>query len=296
MSTALSWFITIFSVANIIGCYVLIKWSSKPIPGESASGQVTGHTWDENLQEFNNPLPRWWLWLFYITIVFALIYGALYPMLGNFKGTAGWSQKQRYEQEISEANKTYGPVFAAYSRQAIPALAKNPKAMQAGQRLFINYCATCHGSDARGATHFPNLRDSDWLHGGTPEAIEASIMHGRTGIMPPMGAALGEDGVKAVTAYVLSLSRGGQDASVVEIGKAKFQTLCVGCHQADAKGSITIGAPNLTDDTWLHGRSPGAIRETISQGRTGIMPPHGEFLGKDKVHLLAAYVYSLSNK
>ena len=296
MSTAVSWFIIIFSLANIIGCYVLIKWSSKPVKGESAAGQVTGHTWDENLQELNNPMPRWWLWLFYITMVFGLIYGVLYPMLGDYKGATGWTQQQRYEQEVSEANQTYGPIFAAYSKQAIPSLAKNPKAMQAGQRLFLNYCSTCHGSDARGASGFPNLRDSDWQYGGSPEAITTSITNGRTGVMPPMGAALGDDGVKAVTAYVLSLSRGGQDAGVVAIGKTKFQSLCVACHQADAKGNTAIGAPNLSDDTWLHGRSAGAIQQTISQGRTGVMPPHGDFLGKDKVHLLAAYVYSLSNK
>ena len=296
MSTALSWFIIIFSLANIIGCYVLIKWSSKPIKGESATGQVTGHTWDENLQELNNPMPRWWLWLFYITMIFGLIYGALYPMLGNFSGTIGWSQKQRYDDEMSAADKTYGPIFAAYSKQDVPTLAKNPKAMQAGQRLFLNYCATCHGSDARGAIGFPNLRDSDWLYGSSPEAIKTTITNGRNGIMPPMGAALGDDGVKAVTAYVISLSRGGQDAAVVELGKSKFQSLCAACHQADARGNIAMGAPNLTDDTWLHGRSAGAISQTIANGRTGIMPPHGEFLGADKVHLLTAYVYSLSNK
>ena len=296
MSSTLSWFITIVTLANIIGCYVLIKWSSKPQPGEAAQGQVTGHTWDEDLQEFNNPMPRWWLWLFYLTMVFGLIYAALYPALGNFKGSLGWTQKQQYEQEISDANNTYGPIFAAYSQQAIPALAKDPKAVLAGQRLFLNYCSTCHGSDARGGAGFPNLRDADWLYGGTPEDIQNSIMHGRNGIMPPMGAALGADGVKTVVAYVLSLSRGGQDPAVVELGKAKFQTLCVACHQADAKGSHTIGAPNLTDDIWLHGRSPGAITQTVTHGRTGVMPAHGEFLGADKVHLLAAYVYSLSNK
>lgn len=296
MSSAWSWFISIVAVANIIGCYILIKWSSKPLPGESAQGQVTGHTWDEDLQELNNPMPRWWLWLFYITMVFGLLYAVLYPTLGNFKGILGWSQTEEYSQEISKAKQTYGPIFAAYNTQTIPALAKNLKAMQAGQRLFLNYCSTCHGSDARGALGFPNLRDSDWLYGGTPEAIEASITMGRHGNMPPMGAALGDGGVKEVSAYVISLSRGGQNATVVEHGKARFETFCAACHQADGKGNIAIGAPNLTDDIWLHGRSSGAIQQTIAKGRTGVMPPHGDFLGKDKVHLLAAYVYSLSNK
>lgn len=185
MSSALSWFITIFAVANIIGCYVLIKWSSKPLKGEAAQGEVTGHIWDEDLQELNNPMPRWWLWLFYITMVFGLIYAALYPTLGNLSGALGWSQTQEYEQEISDANKTYGPIFAAYSKQAVPALAKNQKAMQAGQRLFLNYCSTCHGSDARGASGFPNLRDSDWLYGGTPDHIKQSITTAATASCPP---------------------------------------------------------------------------------------------------------------
>lgn len=296
MSTALSWYITIVSVANIIGCYVLIKWASKPLKGEAVEGNVTGHIWDEDLQELNNPMPRWWLWLFYITIVFALVYSVLYPTMGNYEGTLGWSQNQAYEQEISDANKIYGPIFAAYSKQAVPALAKNHKAMQAGQRLFLNYCSTCHGSDARGARGFPNLHDGDWLYGGTPETIKASITNGRNGIMPPMGAALGDGGVKAVAAYVISLSRDGQDPTVVEIGKAKFETLCAACHQPDGKGNQALGAPNLTDNIWLHGRSAGAIKQTITRGRTGIMPAHGDFLGKDKVHLLTAYIYSLSNK
>jgi len=296
MSSALSWYIIIFTVANIIGCYVLIVWAAKPQAGESAQGEVTNHTWDGDLQEYNNPMPRWWLWLFYITIIFGLFYIVLYPGAGSFTGSLGWSQTGQYEEEISDAQKTYGPIFAAYSKQAIPTLAKNPKAMQAGQRLFLNYCATCHGSDARGSMGFPNLRDGDWLYGGAPENIKLSIMNGRNGIMPPMGAALGDDGVKAVAAYVLSLSRDGQNSSVVEHGKAKFQSLCAGCHMPNAKGNTAIGAPNLTDDTWLHGRSIGAIKQTITKGRTGVMPAHGDFLGQDKVHLLAAYIYSLSNQ
>lgn len=296
MSTGMSLFVIIFTIANIIGCYFLIRWSSKPKQGEAAEGEVTGHTWDGDLQEYNNPLPRWWLWLFYITIVFGLLYLVLYPGAGNFKGVLGWSQEQRYNDEIKQAEANYGPIFAAYSKKSITELTKDAKAMQAGQRLFLNYCSTCHGSDARGAKGFPNLHDSDWLYGGTPEAIKTSILNGRSGIMPPMGAALGKAGIDEVTAYILSISGRKSDPNFAEAGKHRFQMLCAGCHNADAKGNPNLGAPDLTDDVWLHGRSKAEIITSITKGRTGIMPPHRDFLGEDKSHLLAAYVYSLSNK
>ena len=295
MSTALSWFVIIFTLANIIGCYVLIKLTSRPKTGEAAEGSVTGHTWDEDLQEYNNPLPLWWLWMFYITINFGIIYLVIYPGLGNFKGTSDWTQVGEYQEEIQAANKNYGPIFAAYSKKDIPALSKDHKAMQAGQRLFLNYCSTCHGSDAGGATGFPSLRDSDWLYGGSPDAIKTSILNGRNGIMPPMDAALSKEGLDEVAAYVLSLSGRSSDSALAEKGKARFETMCAACHQPTGQGNQALGAANLTDDIWLYGRSVGAIKQTIEKGRTGIMPSHKEFLGEDKAHLLAAYIYSLSN-
>jgi cytochrome c oxidase cbb3-type subunit 3 len=296
MSNAWSWYITILTLANVLGCVWLIRWTSKPVAGEAKSGDVTGHTWDETLQEYNNPLPRWWLWLFYITIVFGLIYFVLYPALGNYKGMLGWTQKHKYEQEMAQAKEVYGPIFAAYAKTDIPALTKNADAMRAGQRLFLNYCATCHGSDAGGARGFPNLRDDDWLYGGAPEQIKTTILDGRQGVMPPMGAALGDEGVDQVAAYVVSLSGRQADADLVSAGKAKFEAMCAACHMADGKGNQIIGAPNLTDNTWLYGRSISTIKKTIRGGRNGVMPSHREFLGEDKVHLLAAYVYSLSAK
>jgi len=295
MSTALSWFVIIFTLANIIGCYVLIRLTSRRKEGEAAEGSVTGHTWDGDLQEYNNPLPMWWLWLFYITIVFGIFYLVIYPGLGNYKGAIGWTQLEEYQAEIQAADKNYGPIFAAYSQKSIPDLGKDHKAMQAGQRLFLTYCAACHGSDAGGATGFPNLRDSDWLYGGSPEAIKTSILNGRNGVMPPMGAALGNEGVEEVAAYVLSLSGRSSDSALAAKGKTRFETICAACHQADGTGNQALGAVNLTDNVWLHGRSVGAIKKTIVKGRTGIMPPHKEFLGEDKAHLLAAYIYSLSN-
>ena len=294
MSTFWSWFVAVISLGMIFACYWLIKWTTKRRSGEAAEGDVTGHTWDGNLEQYNNPLPNWWLWLFYITIVFALIYLVLYPGLGNFKGVLNWSSTGQYQQEMQRADQEYGPIFAAYAETDIPQLAEQDEAMAAGRRLFLTYCATCHGSDACGARGFPSLKDDDWLWGGHPQAIKTSILNGRTGVMPSQ-AHLGEEKIDDVTAYVLSLS--GRDAATgdVEAGRQIFQQNCAVCHGPDAKGQIAMGAPNLTDNTWLYGGSPGIIRQTLREGRQGKMPAHEAFLGEDKVHLLAAYVYSLSD-
>lgn len=290
MSGFWSNYIIILTVLNIVYCLWLIKTR----PGDSKQGEVTGHTWDDDLQEFNNPLPRWWLGLFYITIVFSVIYFIFYPGMGGFKGMSDWSQASQYEAEMKKADETYGPIFAKYAAKSIPELAKDTNATAAGQRLFLNYCATCHGSDAKGASGYPSLADKDWLYGGTPEAIKTSILAGRSGVMPAMGASLGAD-VDNVVAYVQSLSGRNVDASKATAGKAKFEMFCAACHQADGKGNQALGAPNLTDNIWLYGASGGAIKKVIMEGRNGQMPPHKEFLGDDKAHLLAAYIYSLSN-
>jgi cytochrome c oxidase cbb3-type subunit 3 len=290
-----SWWVILLTVGNILGCWWLIRWTSKPQHGEAASGEVTGHTWDETLQEYNNPLPRWWLWVLYITVAFGLVYLALYPGLGNFGGIKGWSQAKQYEAEMKAAAAKYDPIFANFAKQDIATLAKDPEAVKVGQRLFLNYCASCHGSDAHGSTGFPNLADNDWLYGGEPETIKTTIMNGRTGVMPAWQAALGDQGVDEVAEYVLSFSGRSQDAAKAEAGKARFEMMCAACHGADGKGNHAMGAPNLTDNIWLYGGSPGKIRETIAKGRNGRMPAHADFLGADKVHVLAAYVYSLSN-
>jgi len=190
-----------------------------------------------------------------------------------------------------------GIVIEKFQKEDIAALASNPDAMRTGERLFVNYCAVCHGSDARGATGFPNLRDNDWLYGGEPEAIKASIMNGRTGAMPSWEAALGgEEGVNQAANYVMQLSGRSVDDKLAAAGKEKFDMLCVGCHMPGGTGNHAIGAPNLTNNTWLYGGSPRVIKETIARGRNGRMPAHAEFLGEAKVHILAAYVYSLSHE
>ncbi len=294
MSSFWSWWVIIITVGNILACYWLIQWATKPRTGEAATGDVTGHKWDDNLEEFNNPLPRWWLWLFYITIVFGLAYIVMYPGLGKFAGTNKWTSTGQYEAEIARANAKYDPIFAAYAKQSVEDLARDAKAVQIGQRLFINYCATCHGSDAGGARGFPNLTDNDWQYGGAAHEIKTSILDGRVGVMPPWEAALGEQGLDQVTQYVLSLSGRDHDAAKAAAGKTMYDTMCIACHGADGTGNKALGAPNLTDNVWLYGRSPGEIRLTLAKGRNGVMPAHRDFLGEDKVHLLAAYVYSLS--
>lgn len=294
MSTFLSWYVAIITLGNIIGCYWLIKWASKRRSNEAAEGDVTGHTWDGNLQEYNNPLPSWWLWMFYITLVFGLLYFVLYPGLGNYQGVLKWTSTGEYQAEMAQAEENYGPIFARFAQTDVPTLATDASAMKAGERLFLTYCATCHGSDAGGARGFPSLKDNDWLWGGTPEAIKTSIANGRMGVMPSH-AHLGEQDIANVTAYVLSLSGREVDASQALAGKTVFDQSCAVCHGPEGKGQTMLGAPNLTDNTWLYGGSAGVIRQTIQNGRNGQMPAHGEFLGKDKVHLLTAYVYSLSN-
>jgi cytochrome c oxidase cbb3-type subunit 3 len=289
-----SWWIIAIVLGGIAWCIWLLLTNSKgKVPGGKA--EATGHVWDENLEELNNPLPRWWIFMFYITIVFGLAYLALYPGLGTYEGVLGWTEKGQYEAEVAAADNKYGPLYDKYMNQPIPAVAADEDAIAMGDRLYASYCSVCHGSDARGATGFPNLRDGDWLYGGTPEAIKHSIMYGRMAVMPAWQAVLGDDGVDQVTNYVRQLAGMSADDALAAEGKQKFETNCAACHMADGTGNIAMGAPNLTDEVWLYGGSPRAIKETIVKGRNGVMPAHGEFLGEAKVHILAAYVYSLSN-
>lgn len=286
-------YITIITIASILACGVLLwKLSTKRLaPGEKAG--VMGHVWDENLEEYNNPLPRWWMWLFWITLAFGVIYLVLYPGLGSFAGALKWSSVGQYDNEMAKAKERYEPIFAKYAAMDIPAVAADPQAHEMGQRLFLNYCAQCHASDARGGRGFPNLGDKDWLYGGSPEAITASITNGRQGMMPPWPQ-LGDEAIKNVANYVLSLSGRTHDSLLAAQGKEVFMTNCVACHGAEGKGNQALGAPDLADDVWLYGGGQAAVIETITKGRHGVMPAWGAFLGPGKVHLLAAYVYGLS--
>lgn len=287
-------YIAVVTLVSIVACFLLaMLMSRRRQPGEKVD--TTGHVWDGDLRELNNPLPRWWLYLFYITCVFALGYLVLYPGLGSFQGVLGWSQVSQYDSEIDKARARFDPLFESYLAQDIPTVAADPKAREMGERLFLTYCVQCHGSDARGSRGFPNLTDRDWLWGGDPEAIRETIVNGRTGIMPPMAAAIGGGAnVEQVAHYVLSLSGGAHDPVKAGLGREAFDA-CAACHGADGKGNPLLGAPNLTDRTWLYGGSLATVMDTINRGRTNQMPPFGELLGEGKVHLLAAYVWGLSN-
>lgn len=307
MSSFWSGWIIVLTVGNILACLWLVWWTMRRRTGEAAQGDVTGHTWDGDLQEYNNPLPRWWLWLFYITLIFAGGYLALYPGLGKFQGIWGWSsgntlgsiEGSQYQNEMAQAAEKYDPIFKKFAAVAITDLAGKPEYAEArdmGKRLFLTYCMQCHGSDAGGTRGFPNLKDNDWLWSGTPEQIQTSIANGRNGVMPAH-AHIGEDKINQVAAYVESLSGRNVDAAQAEAGKEVFMSVgCIGCHGVDGTGNQMLGAPNLTDKTWLYGGSEGVIKQTIIKGRAGVMPAHKDLLGDEKVHLLAAYVYSLSNQ
>lgn len=294
-SSGWSLYIAIVTIVSIIFCLWLALVLAK---GRTPSGPVgtTGHKWDETLEEYNHPLPRWWLWLFILTCVFSVVYLILYPGLGSFAGTLGWSQKDQYEREIARVNKQVEPLFAKFMAQDIKTVAADPQAREMGERLYLTYCVQCHGSTAQGSRGFPNLSDRDWLWGGEPEAIKTTITQGRNGVMPPLGTAVGSsDDVQNLAHYVLSLSDSGHDAARAALGKEKF-AVCAACHGPDGKGNPALGAPNLTDKTWLYGGGIATIVETINKGRNNQMPAFGDLLGDGKVHLLAAYVWGLSNR
>jgi cytochrome c oxidase cbb3-type subunit 3 len=290
-------YVALLTVLGIAGCALLLWAQSKVkiVVPEGKEADTTGHSWDDGLTELNNPMPCWWMWLFYITIVFGVVYLVLYPGLGSFKGKLGWQSSGEYQAELKKADEDFGPIFAKYQEQSIEAVAHDPQARAIGERLFLTYCAQCHGSDARGNKGYPNLTDKDWLHGGTPEAIKTTILNGRNGVMPSMAAAVGSDkDVENVAHYVLSLSGSTADPIKVAFGKPKF-AMCAGCHGADGLGNQALGAPNLSDKIWLYGGSADTIMETIRKGRNNTMPSFKDFLGEAKVHVLAAYVWGLSN-
>ncbi len=320
MSSFWSIWITVLTLGTLVGCFLILRWCMKNFAGVE-EGASMGHSFD-GIEELNNPLPGWWSKFFLVTIVWAFGYLLLYPGLGNWEGLLGWKSSNQgilslaeskaqvseskeagvlvqYDREIAAANAKYNPLFEAYAARSIEDLATDKAALKIGQRLFLQNCSQCHGSDAGGATGFPSLIDKAWLYGGTPEAIKATIMHGRKakGMMAWAPALGGEQGVEEVAAYVLSLSNRKVDAELAKAGQTKF-ALCMACHGTDGTGSlamgIAVGAPDLTDKIWLYGGSQRNVEESIRNGRAGVMPAWKDILGKEKVHVISAYVYSLS--
>ena len=290
-----SLFVAGVTLAGILACLLLL-WitARKKVPARADN--TTGHVWDEDLTEMNNPLPLWWVGLFILTIVFSLLYLVAYPGLGTHPGELGWTQRGEYDAEVAQANKELEPLYAQFTARAPEELAGNAHAMAVGERLFMNNCAQCHGSDARGSKGFPNLADGDWLYGGSPDKIKESITRGRVGAMPPMAAAVGSpDDVKNVANYVLSLSNAPHDSVRAQLGKPKFGA-CAACHGFDGKGNAAMGAPNLTDDVWLHGYGEQAIIGIVNTGRTNEMPAQEGKLTEAQIHVLGSYVWGMTNK
>jgi cytochrome c oxidase cbb3-type subunit 3 len=300
MSTFWSLWIVILTTTNLVLLlWILLANRKRAVVGEeSTEAKTTGHEYD-GIEEYDNPLPRWWFWMFILTFVFSVGYLIIYPGMGAYVGLKdgegkSWTSVNELRGHQAEAEKVYAETYGVYSKMPIEEVAKNPDALKMGFRLFSNNCAVCHGADGGGNPGFPNLTDKDWLYGGTPEKIHETIVLGRKAAMPAWGSILGEEGVADVAEYVLQISGNDHDAAKAEIGAKLYTTNCVACHGVDGKGNQLVGAPNLTDNIWLYGGEPATIRQTLRDGRNGVMPAQQELLKEDRIHLLAAYVYSLS--
>ncbi len=294
-----SWFIIILTSVGIIGVFWLIRWMSTDRPKPDQKIETMGHVWDENLEELSNPLPLWWLGMFYITLVFGIIYLLLYPGMGSFAGLLNWTEIKEYNQEMKAAEVKYQPLYDRFKSEPVETLVNNPDALNIGHRLYMTYCTVCHGSDAGGGPGFPNLRDADWLYGGEPTAIKTTITAGRQGMMPTAQQnGLNEADITHVVEYILKISNNQHDLAAAEQGQAVYGRICIACHGPDGKGMAAVGAPNLTDNIWLYNDGNvlrDSITKTVTHGRQGKMPAHGTFLGEAKVHLLTAYIYNLPN-
>ncbi|AAN69833.1 MULTISPECIES: cytochrome-c oxidase, cbb3-type subunit III [Pseudomonas] len=302
MTTFWSTYISVLTIGSLIGLTWLLLATRKG-QSNNTTDETMGHSFD-GIEEYDNPLPKWWFWLFVGTLAFSVGYLILYPGLGNWKGILpgyenGWTGANEWQKEMDKADARFGPIFAKYAAMPVEEVAKDPQALKMGSRLFASNCSVCHGSDAKGAFGFPNLTDNDWRWGGDPETIKTSIMSGRHGVMPAWAEVIGDQGVADVAAFVVSKLDGrtlpeGAKADV-ENGQKIFAANCVACHGPEGKGTPAMGAPNLTHpQAFIYGSSFAQLQQTIRYGRQGQMPAQAEIQGNDKVHLLAAYVYSLS--
>ncbi|MDG2517068.1 cytochrome-c oxidase, cbb3-type subunit III [Lysobacter soli] len=300
MTTGWSIYVIAIVAINILGCVWLIWWTGKRRPGDPAPTD-TSHVWDGNLTEYNKPMPRWWVNLFYITIVFAIVYLVWYPGLGAFAGVAKWTSAREQAADKARDDAKLEQTFAPYAGKSIDVIARDPKAVALGRSIFNNTCATCHGSTAQGAVGYPNLTDQIWHWGGTPDDVLHSVLEGREGVMPEWGKVLtgmgGDNAVDYVVAYVRTLSNPDtmQNNYMAAQGKALYNGVCIACHGVDGKGNTEMGAPDLTDDYWLYGNSSESLRHTIENGRHGVMPAWRNTLGETRSRLAAAYVWSLSH-
>jgi cytochrome c oxidase cbb3-type subunit 3 len=300
MSTAWSWFVIVMIAVNIGGCAWLLWWTARRRPGDPAPTD-TSHVWDGNITEYNKPLPRWWINLFYLTIVFGIGYLFWFGGLGKYAGYSQWSSRGEHARDKAAADAQLDETFARFKNQPIDVLARDPQALVLGRSIFGNTCAGCHGSSAQGAIGYPNLSDDIWHWGGTPDRVLQTVLDGRDGVMPPWGKVLtgmgGDNAVEYVAAYVRTLSHPDELSRdfLAAQGKPLYDNICVACHGIDGKGNQQMGAPDLTDRYWLYGDSSEAIAKSIRDGRHGVMPSHRVLLGDTRARLVAAYVWSLSN-
>ncbi len=298
-SSGWSWFVAVLTVVSVLACAALLWIAGKARVSAQALAQgdnTTGHVWDEDLCEYNNPLPRWWMWLFMITVIFGLVYLAIFPGLGGFEGLGRWSQYSQHRTEAQRMRSEWAPLYAEFTAKPVEELSKDPRALAVGQRHFMNYCSQCHGSDARGGKGYPDLTQAEasWLGPRTGAHIVQTISQGRQGMMPAMGAALGgEPAITDLAHYVLSLSGSPHNEIKAFSGKRHYAA-CAACHGIDGKGNKALGAPNLTDSYWLHGWGEAAIVNIIKNGKTSVMPAQSTWLSPEQIHVLAAYVFSLS--
>jgi len=297
MTSFWSFWTSFIILGTIFGCLWLVYIVRKSEPFKTETDQTVGHSFD-GIEELDNPMPSWWVIMFVATCIWGFAYAIIYPTLGNDEGLIGWTSTGQWEEEVAEAEEKYAPIFNKFAATPLVELAQDAEAMKVGQRLFANNCSVCHGSSGRGALGFPNLTDGDWLYGGEPETIKQTIMLGRNGQMPAKGLKpdMTNDDINDLTHYLLAFSKRSDDTAAAGRGAKMFQTACAACHGADAKGLQSVGAPNLTDNVWLYGASAARIKQTLLHGRAGVMPAQEAALGEKKVHILAAYVYSLSQK
>ncbi|MGO4282008.1 cytochrome c oxidase cbb3-type subunit 3 [Cupriavidus sp. OV038] len=289
-----SYYITAISLVGIAWC-VWLLFSQRRAPKSQGATEDTGHVWDGDLRELNNPLPRWWMWMFLLACIFSVCYLVLYPGLGSYAGVLGFSSQGELAAHRQAAEKMQNEIYGKYMSMDVTKVAADPDAREIGQRLFLNYCAQCHGSDARGSRGFPNLADNDWLYGGDPETIRQTITKGRNGMMPPFAGVIDAKLAGDTAQYVRSLSGLASDPIRASRGEGTFKTTCAACHGASGKGNQALGAPNLSDSVWLYGSSENAIVEAIQKGHNGHMPAHEEILTPERIRMLTAYVWGLSN-
>lgn len=270
---------------------------------------TTGHSWD-GIEELDNPMPRWWLWTFYATIVFGVVYTILFPawplIHGATPGLLGWNSRQEVRGEIQRFNEMNAALTAEITAQPITEVAANPElnqfAVAKGAAVFRTWCAQCHGSGAGGAVGFPNLLDDDWLWGGSLEAVEQTVTHGirndtdsdaRYSQMPAFGELLEPAQIEAVVQHVLQISGQPFDAAKAEEGAQVFAENCASCHGEEGHGDREQGAPNLTDALWLYGGDADTLRHTVTYARFGVMPAWAGRLTEAEIRAVSLYVHQL---